>query len=117
VNKQKLLHILENESVVTKFSPFEAYTLVLKNMVETQVKNDIKDYIKTLLVEKGYTDYKYQTDAASQAISIIENYSGVIIADVVGLGKSVIAGIIAKQLGKRGIVICPPNLIGNKKSG
>ena len=36
------------------------------------------------------------------------------IADVVGLGKSVIASLIAKNLGKRGMIICPPGLIGDK---
>jgi len=42
-------------------------------------------------------------------------YNGVIIADVVGLGKSVIASLIAKQLGKRGLILCPPGLIGDRK--
>jgi len=45
---------------------------------------------------------------------MIENYHGVIIADVVGLGKTIIACAIAKQLNKRGIVICPPGLVGDK---
>ncbi|MCX7589711.1 MAG: helicase-related protein, partial [Patescibacteria group bacterium] len=39
---------------------------------------------------------------------------GIILADVVGLGKTVIACLVAKQLKKRGIVICPPGLIGEK---
>jgi len=56
----------------------------------------------------------YQIDAIGQALNIIEKYNGVILADVVGLGKTVIACAIAKQLKKRGIVICPPGLIGDK---
>jgi len=42
-----------------------------------------------------------------------------LLADVVGLGKTVIACLTAKALGKRGLVICPPHLIGdeNKESG
>lgn len=35
-------------------------------------------------------------------------------ADVVGLGKTIIACCIAKELKKRGVVICPPGLIGDK---
>ncbi|MGC9001212.1 hypothetical protein, partial [Caldisericum sp.] len=34
--------------------------------------------------------------------------------DVVGLGKTIIACLTAKALGKRGIVICPPHLIGDE---
>ncbi|MFH0856444.1 MAG: helicase-related protein, partial [bacterium] len=55
----------------------------------------------------------------SQALAIIEKNNGVIIADVVGLGKTIIACSVAKELKKRGLVICPPGLLGdkNKNSG
>jgi ERCC4-related helicase len=58
-------------------------------------------------------------DAVKQALTIIENNNGVIIADVVGLGKTIIACSVAKELKKRGIVICPPGIMGdkNKNSG
>jgi len=71
------------------------------------------------LEENNYKPYQYQLDAVKQALAIIENNSGVIVADVVGLGKTVIACAIAKQLKKRGLVICPPGLVGdrNKNSG
>ena len=69
--------------------------------------------------DNGYTPYQYQLDAVGQALSIIENNNGVIIADVVGLGKTVVACAVAKEMKKRGIIICPPGLIGdrNKNSG
>ena len=69
-----------------------------------------------MLEENGFEKYKYQLDAVSQALSVIDTYNGVIIADVVGLGKSVIASLIASQLGRRGLIICPPGLMGNKKA-
>lgn len=64
--------------------------------------------------KNGYKPYRYQLDAVKQALKIIDDYSGVIIADVVGLGKTIIACAVARQLGKRGIVICPPGLVGDK---
>jgi len=67
-----------------------------------------------IFTENGYKAYQYQLDAVKQALKIIEDYNGVIIADVVGLGKTIIACAVAKQLGKRGIVICPPGLVGDK---
>ena len=45
---------------------------------------------------------------------MIEKNNGVVIADVVGLGKTVVACSVAHELKKRGIVICPPGLMGNK---
>lgn len=49
----------------------------------------------------------------NQAIQMIKEHNGCIIADVVGLGKSVIASMIARQMNKRGIIICPPGLMGD----
>jgi len=71
--------------------------------------------IDRILEENGFVKYKYQLDAVNQALNIIDTYNGVIIADVVGLGKSVVASLIANQLGKRGLILCPPGLIGYKK--
>lgn len=117
--KEKLIHVLKNNTLLAQPTPFEAFALVLKHYLETQSVKDIKKYIIELMGRRGYKDYTYQRDAVKQALSIIEHYNGVLIADVVGLGKSVISSIVAKQYGKRGIIICPPGLIGddNAKSG
>ena len=58
----------------------------------------INPFLDRILEENGFEKYKYQLDAVNQALNVIETYNGVIIADVVGLGKSVIASLIAKQL-------------------
>ncbi|MEI6532762.1 MAG: helicase-related protein [Candidatus Roizmanbacteria bacterium] len=57
-----------------------------------------------------FTDLKYQKDAINMGIDRINKFGGVIIADVVGLGKSIIASAIAHNLGKKTIVIAPPHL-------
>lgn len=116
--KGRLLNLIEKKTHIAEVTPFEAYALILKNYLDSQSNKKIQD-IGSFLKKKGYVPYKYQTDAVAQAISIIESYNGVIISDVVGLGKSIIAGLIGKLLNKRGVIICPPNLIGadDKKSG
>jgi len=53
---------------------------------------------------------KYQEDAILKGLEIIKKHQGVIIADVVGLGKSIIGSAIAKNLELTTIVICPPHL-------
>jgi superfamily II DNA or RNA helicase/HKD family nuclease len=112
--KRDLLDLIRNRSQAAIVTPFEAYVKVLKTYIDLQKQRQIKPHVSRLLEEKGYKSYSYQRDAVNQALTIIENYNGVIIADVVGLGKSVIASMIAKNMGKRGMIICPPGIIGDK---
>ena len=117
--RKHLIELLKNKTLVKEVTPFEAYALILKNYLESYEQKNISDMIIELLQRNNYYPYKYQIDAIKQALAIIENHNGVIIADVVGLGKTVIASAAARELKKRGIVICPPGIIGDttKNSG
>lgn len=112
--RSTLLEIINDSSVAASISPFEAYFLILKNYVEHQ-----KSHLKTTLLEgilkkAGFSRYQYQVDAVAQALNKLEAYHGVIIADVVGLGKTVIAGLVGAMSRKRGLIICPPGLVGER---
>lgn len=113
ITKKKLIEVLEKETLIREISPFEAYVLVLKNYIESFKGRELGQRLVEVLNENGYKEYQYQLDAVKQALSIIEQNNGVIIADVVGLGKTVIASSIALELKKRGIVIAPPGLVGD----
>lgn len=113
ITKEKLIEVLEKETLIREISPFEAYVLVLKNYIESFKGRELGQRLVEVLNENGYKEYQYQLDAVKQALSIIEQNNGVIIADVVGLGKTVIASSIALELKKRGIVIAPPGLVGD----
>jgi superfamily II DNA or RNA helicase len=116
VVKERLINTIENKTLIKKITPFEAYVLVLKNYLDSFSLKDIDDEsIKSIMEKNGFTPYLYQIHAVKQALNIIENNNGVIIADVVGLGKTIISCLIARQLRKRGIVLCPPGLIGDEK--
>lgn len=62
------------------------------------------------ITDGTYSDLKYQTDAVQLALNSIKNHEGVIISDVVGLGKSIIASTVARNLRLRTIIVCPPHL-------
>ena len=47
---------------------------------------------------KGYTTYQYQIDAVQEGIEKLQKYNGFFLSDVVGLGKTLIACVIAKKL-------------------
>lgn len=57
-----------------------------------------------------YFDLDYQTDAIREGVYTVKRHSGVIIADVVGLGKSIIAASIAANLDLNVVIITPPHL-------
>lgn len=113
LERGKLLDNIRDKTLLKSITPFEAYMFVVKTWLDNFYKQESDRYISMFLEKQGYKPYRYQTDAVIQAMSIIEENGGVILADVVGLGKSIIAGLIARKLEKRGIIICPPGLIGD----
>jgi len=123
--KLKIIELVGgDESLIADVSPFEAYALVLKSYLEHRELVDRKDSILRIFGdpkdENGDAKYRtlgFQVDAVNQALSILQEYSGVIIADVVGLGKSVIGSVLGKVNRKRGIVIAPPGLVGDYATG
>lgn len=112
--KKRLIEVVEKETLVKDITPFQAFVLVLKTYLDSFEQKEVSQSLSNILEENGYTPYQYQIDAVKQALAIIEKNNGVIIADVVGLGKTVIACAIARELKKRGIVICPPGIVGDK---
>lgn len=112
--KKRIIEILEKETLIKEITPFEAYVLVLKTYLDSFGRKEIGPSLRKILEKNGYKPYKYQLDAVEQALAIIEKNNGVILADVVGLGKTIIACSIANQLKKRGVIICPPGIMGDK---
>jgi superfamily II DNA or RNA helicase len=112
--KKRIIEILETETLIKKITPFEAYVLVLKTYLDSFERKEIGSSLIEILEDNGYIPYQYQLDAVEQALAIIEKNNGVILADVVGLGKTIIACAIAHQLNKRGVIICPPGIKGDK---
>ena len=90
------------------YSPYELYLRVLKEYFAIPTtENLLTPYDIT---DGKFSNLKYQTDAVQMAINAIKNHNGVIVADVVGLGKSIIASTVARNLRLRTLVICPPHL-------
>jgi len=115
LTKEKILAIIAGESMLSPVTPYEAYMLALKTYLDLQGQVNVSARIEALLEKNGYRKYRYQLDAVNQALTILKEYNGVILADVVGLGKSVIASLVAKGTYRRGIIIAPPGLVGDKE--
>ncbi len=90
------------------YSPYLMYVRVLKEYFNIPTFDNI--LTPHDITEGRYSNLKYQTDAVHMALNALRNHNGAIVADVVGLGKSVIASTIARNLRLRTIVVCPPHL-------
>jgi superfamily II DNA or RNA helicase/HKD family nuclease len=65
----------------------------------------------------GFKRLQYQTDAVFAAQQILTSYGGVFLADVVGLGKTYMAALLAMQLDGPCLVIAPPALLDTASAG
>lgn len=96
-------------------TPYELYMKLLIDYFGEQVEDDF-----TLDVPEGFKQLKYQDDAVRDGYQKLLRNNGFFLADVVGLGKTVVAAMIAKRFieenglrESRVLVVCPPALMDN----
>lgn len=99
------------------FTPFELYIKMLIEYFGKRV--DYDPYNIDKLLPPKYIRLKYQSDAANQGYAIMMKHNGFILADVVGLGKTIIACMIIKKfINENGthtkvLVVVPPAIEDN----
>lgn len=98
-------------------TPYEIYIKVLIEVFGDQVEEDFN-----IQLPEGVKELKYQKDAVIQGYQMLMEHNGLFLSDVVGLGKTMIATMIAKRFieanGKNSkvLVVYPPALEDNWKS-
>lgn len=88
--------------------PYKIYVRVLHELYSKVENEDVKS--PDSITSGKFKNLKYQLDAIRDGIDCISKNSGVIVADVVGLGKSIIASAIAHNLDMTTVIIAPPHL-------
>ena len=96
--------------IYQKPSPYEMYIRVLHELYKAPEEME-KIKTPSKITSGSFLDFEYQTDAIKIALDRIEKFDGVIIADVVGLGKSIIGSAVATNLDMNTVIIAPPHLI------
>lgn len=76
-------------------SPYDLYIKMLMEYFSDRILETGND--DPLDMPEGYTKYDYQMDAVVEGYQKLIRYDGFFLADVVGLGKTVIATMIAKK--------------------
>lgn len=101
-------------------TPYELYIkMLMEYFADRVLATDANDAFDT---PEGYTKYEYQTDAVIEGYKKLIKYDGFFLADVVGLGKTVIATMIAKRFcidngyeNTKVLVVYPPAVEQNWK--
>lgn len=90
-----------------RITPYELYLKLVYEYMQEDI--NLQDEIETFLPD-GFMALQYQQQAVIQALKKLEEYNGVFLSDVVGLGKTFIAAQLLQQVKGRILVICPPVL-------
>lgn len=91
------------------YKPYYMFVRVMHEYFSIELDRNVK--LPFEITKNKFLNLKYQSDAIKQALHIIDAHNGVIVADVVGLGKSIIASAVAHNLGIKTIIIAPPHLV------
>lgn len=108
-NTEDLLSQLKKNLWIHSFpSPYAIYIRVLHELFGKESSERIKT--PSQVTNGQYSDLEYQLDAIKSVLDKLEKYDGVILADVVGLGKSIIASAAAHNFNGNTVIIAPPHL-------
>lgn len=113
--------IIEKETYLNNnFTPFELYIKLLIEYFGQRIEYDPTNI--DLLIPDNYKKLTYQSEAAIEGYEKLMKYNGFFLADVVGLGKTIVASIIAKKFvfengyHSKILIVYPPALEDNWKT-
>ena len=104
-----------SQSPYAQFTPYELYLKFLYEYFRSELNRPTE--LDDLYAPDGFKKLKYQEEAVLTAKRILEEYGGVFLSDVVGLGKTYMAAMLAQQLKGPSLVLAPPHLIDAKNPG
>ncbi len=104
-----------NKSPYASFTPYELYMKFLYEYFRNELNRPSE--LEGIYAPIGFKKLKYQEEAVFTARKVLDEYGGVFLSDVVGLGKTYMSALLAQQLDGRCLVIAPPHLLDPDKRG
>ncbi|MBX6361530.1 MAG: helicase [Acidobacterium ailaaui] len=115
VSEKYIQTIQEKTWLNPDVTPYELYLKFLYEYFKDELSQADEIFLKYL--PQGFKKLEYQEQAVLNAKKILEEYGGVFISDVVGLGKTYISAMLAGQIDGRTLVIAPPVLLDKTNPG
>jgi superfamily II DNA/RNA helicase len=112
---QTFVDTIERKSPYAHFTPRELYLKFLYEYFKDSLNRT--DELEDSFLPDGFKKLRYQEEAVLGAKRILEEYGGVFLSDVVGLGKTYMSALLARELDGRTLVIAPPSLLDRNNPG
>lgn len=112
---QEFVQTIEKKSPYAQFTPYELYLKFLYEYFKSEVNRP--DRLDDSYLPAELRRLQYQQEAVLSAKRVLDEYGGVFLADVVGLGKTYMSALLALELGGRSLVIAPPHLLDKSSPG
>jgi len=116
VSKNYVETVKQKTWINNDITPYELYLKFLYEFLKEKINVDQEELYREYYPE-NFMDLEYQKDAVRDAKLKLAEYGGVFLSDVVGIGKTYIAAMLAQQLDGRTLVIAPPILIDENTPG
>lgn len=107
--KDEFISSIKNK--IWKYTIPDPYLIYIRILDELFSQSDVESIKTPGAITNGlYSDLEYQVDAIKIVIDKLNRYDGAILADVVGLGKSIISAAVARNIDMKTVIIAPPHL-------
>jgi superfamily II DNA or RNA helicase len=112
---REFVQTIDTKSPYAQFTPYELYLKFLYEYFKSEVNRP--DRLDESYLPPELRRLQYQHEAVLSAKRVLDEYGGVFLADVVGLGKTYMSALLALELGGRSLVIAPPHLLDRNSPG
>ena len=114
---EKYVETIKNKTWLNdEITPQQLYLKFLYEFLKEKINLDQDELFKEHTPD-NFMDLEYQKDAVRDAKLKLDEYGGVFVSDVVGLGKTFISAMLAQQLDGGTLVIAPPVLLDKTNPG
>ncbi|MGB9697625.1 MAG: helicase-related protein [Ignavibacteria bacterium] len=112
----KYIQTIEEKTWLNQnITPYQLYLKFLYEYFKDELRQTDELFVKYL--PENFRKFEYQEQAVLNSKRILEEYGGVFISDVVGLGKTYMTAMLCGQLDGRTLVIAPPALLKKSNPG
>jgi len=116
VSEKYVETIKEKTWLNDEITPYELFLKFLYEYLKEKIQLD-QEEIRNDYKPDNFMELEYQKDAVRDAKMKLEEYGGVFISDVVGLGKTFMTTMLAQKLEGGTLVLAPPILIDKNNPG
>ena len=114
--KEKYIQTIQKDTWLN--DTITPYQLYLKFLYE-HFKGDLKETDESSFqyIPQNFKRLEYQAQAVQNTKRILEEYGGVFLSDVVGLGKTYMSAMLAGRIDGRSLILAPPLLLDESNPG